>query len=163
MQSVKTRYLDASALVKLVVDEGDHQRVRDFFNANINFATTSFCLAEALGVIKAKWMHGRLTQNQYLTAARRLILLAWEERLEIDSVDLFTPEGQEATEALARRHMLDLSDALQIETILHGRYSPLAANSASVLITADRGLAIAAQREGIRVWDCIGDAAPDWA
>ena len=51
----KTRYLDASAMVKLVVNEGDGHLVREFFLANVNFCATSICLAEALGVLKGKW------------------------------------------------------------------------------------------------------------
>jgi predicted nucleic acid-binding protein len=161
-QSAKTRYLDASALVKLVVDEGDHQRLRDFFNANINFAATPLCLAEALGVVKGKWSKKQLSAEQYFAATRRLIIETWGERIEVDSVDLFTPDNQEAVEALAKRHELDLSDALQIETILHGRYRNLVGDSAAVLITADSGLARAAREEGIRVWNCGDSAPPEW-
>jgi predicted nucleic acid-binding protein len=161
-QSAKTRYLDASALVKLVVDEGDHQRLRDFFNANTNFAATSLCLAEALGAVKAKWLHKQLSFDQYFEATRRLIIAAWEEKIEVDSVDLFTPDNQQAVEALAKRHGLDLSDALQIETILHGKYRKLVADSAAVLITADKDLAKAAHQEGIRVWNCSDGGPPEW-
>jgi predicted nucleic acid-binding protein len=164
MQWGKARYLDTSALVKLLVDEGNHQRLRAFFENNTSFATTSLCLAEALGVIKGKWTHGRLTDDQYFAATRRLISDAWGERIEVeDSVDLFTPDAQTAVEDLARRHRLDLSDALQIQTIRYGRYSRLGPNSASILITADRNLARAAQEEGIRVWICIDNDPPDWA
>lgn len=66
----KHRYLDASALVKLVVDEGDHEPVRTFFQSNVNFGATSICLAEALGVVKAKWTHGRISEENYFAATR---------------------------------------------------------------------------------------------
>ena len=52
---VKFHYLDASALIKLVVDEGDCGPFRSFFNSNTNFCTTPLCLAEALGSLKRKW------------------------------------------------------------------------------------------------------------
>jgi predicted nucleic acid-binding protein len=162
MAWAKVRYLDASALVKLVVDEGDHELLRAFFAANTNFAATSLCIAEALGVMKAKWAHKRLAQDQYLAATRTLVL-ASTRKIEVDNIDLFTPEGLAAVEALAQRHSLDLSDALQLQTILSGRYSHLGPNSASVLVTADAKLASAAAVEGIRVWNCISSAAPAWA
>jgi len=163
MQWAKTRYLDASALVKLVVDEGDHLPVRQFFHSNVNFAATSLCLAEALGVIKAKWSHGRISEDQYFAATRELVIGAWGKRIEVNDVGLFTPQGLAAVEALAKKHGLDLSDALQLETILHGRYSHLGPNSASVLVTADARLARAAQAEGICAWNCIASDPPDWA
>ena len=40
-QWAKTRYLDASALVKLVIDEVDYAPVRLFFQSNVNFCATS--------------------------------------------------------------------------------------------------------------------------
>jgi predicted nucleic acid-binding protein len=159
---VKTRYLDASALVKLVIDEDDHLPLRQFFKSNVNFATTSLCLAEALGVIKGKRSHGRISEDQYFAATRELVIGVWGRRIEVDEIDLFTLQGLAPVEALAKKHSLDLSDALQLETIMHGRYSHLGPLSASVLITADARLACAANIEGIRVWNCIKSDPPDW-
>lgn len=159
-QAVKTRYLDTSALVKLVVDEGDSMPIRDFFNSNPNFCATSLCLAEALGVLKGKWGQNRITDDQYFKATRALIIDAWGKRIEIDDIGLFTPSGLTAVEGLAQKHSLDLSDALQLATILGGKYSVLGPDSASVLITADAELAAAATVEGIRVWNCIAGPAP---
>lgn len=159
----KVRYLDASALVKLVVDEGDHSQVRQFFNSNANFAATSLCLAEALGVVKAKWTHGRISEAEYFAATRYLVINAWGNKIEIDDIGLFSPAGLTSVESLAQRHALDLSDALQLETILRGKYAHLGPNSASVLITADRKLAQAAEAEGVRTWNCVATTPPDWA
>jgi predicted nucleic acid-binding protein len=58
-QGVKVRYLDASALIKLVVEEQDGYVIREFFHGNANFCTTSLCLAEALGRLKGLWKKGR--------------------------------------------------------------------------------------------------------
>ncbi len=157
------RYLDASALVKLVVDEGDHEPVRRFFRENVNFAATSLCLVEALGVMKGKWSHNRVTEDEYFSATRKLVANASGNKIEIDDVGLFTREGISAVEVLAKKHTLDLSDALQLETILRGKYSHLGPNSATVLVTADRKLALAAEAEGIRAWNCIASAVPTWA
>ncbi len=163
MQWGKVRYLDASALVKLVIDEGDHENVRQFFNSNVSFAATSLCLAEALGVIKGKWIHGHISDQHYFVATRQLVIDAWSKRIEVNEIDLVSPQGINAVEALAKKHALDLSDALQLETILRGKYSHLGPNSASVLITADAKLARAADAEGIHVWNCIKSSPPDWA
>lgn len=162
-QWVKTRYLDTSALVKLVIDEGDHEMVRSFFRSNTNFCATSLCLAEALGVIKGKWNHGHINEEQYFKATRELILWAWGKKIEINDIGLFSFEGSKAVEALAKKYSLDISDALQLQTIMRGTYSHLGSNSASILITADDKLSRAAESEGIRSWNCITTAQPDWA
>ena len=92
-QWAKTRYLDASALVKLVTEEGDHEPVRLFFQSNVNFCATSLCLAEALGIVKTKWTYGRISAEAYLCATRKLVIDAWGGRIEINNVDLFSPKG----------------------------------------------------------------------
>jgi predicted nucleic acid-binding protein len=161
-QWAKKRYLDTSALVKLVIDEGGHQEVRSFFYSDTNFCSTSLCLAEALGVIKNKWNRSLINEEQYFNATRELIISAWGQKIEVNDIDLFTPESQKAVEELARKHKLDLSDALQLETIKQGTYSHLGPNSASVLSTADKKLAEAAKAEGIRSWNCITSSVPDW-
>jgi predicted nucleic acid-binding protein len=163
MSCIHVRYLDASALVKLVIDEGDHKPIRDFFTGNAHFAATSLCMAEALGAIKAKWVHDRITEQEYFAATKQLILDAWSSRIEIDQVDIFSPVGQSKVEALARKHSLDLSDALQLQTIMQGRYSHFKQGSSSVLITADRKLADAAVAENIKVWNCNASLLPNWA
>ena len=159
----KARYLDASALVKIFVDEDHSDRVRDFFRTRSSIAATSICIAETLGVIKAKWVHKRVSEDCYFAATKALLIATWGGKIETDSVDLFTPAGQVAVESLARRHGLDLSDALQVETILRGRYSHLGPNSKTVLVTADARLGRAAAAEGILVWNCCEGDPPDWA
>lgn len=159
----KAHYLDASAMVKLVVDEGDGQPLRDFFNGNASFCTSPLCLGEALGVLKGKWSRGTIDENAYFAATRRLIIDAWGKRIEIDDIGFVTPSVLSEVELLAKKYTLDLSDALQIITVQKGRYARLGPNSASTLITADAKLGAAASSEGIRVWNCIASSAPGWA
>jgi predicted nucleic acid-binding protein len=161
--AVKVRYLDASALVKILVDEGDCQRIREFFYSNPNFCTTSLCFAEALGILKGKWEHKHLSDAEYHRAARTLIIDVWGQRIEMDDVGIVNPSVHAEVEAVAKKHALGLSDALQLVTILRGKYSVLDRDSASVLITADAKLAAAATAEGIRVWNCIKELPPAWA
>lgn len=158
--TVHVWYFDASALVKVVVDEGDHGPVRDFYNAHPNCHATALCLMEALGAIKAKWAHKRLTHAEYIEATERLVIDAWGKKVTPDNVELFTPEGLNAVKVLAAKHSLDLSDALQLETILNGTFRFFAGDSKPILVTADRKLAEAARSEGIRAWHCTTEAAP---
>lgn len=61
---VKVHYLDASALVKLVIGEPGSEPLRKFFYQNANFCTTTFCLAEALSVLKGKWRRKEISWDQ---------------------------------------------------------------------------------------------------
>ncbi len=167
-QSVKVKYLDASALIKLVVNEHDSSLIREYFSNNTNFCTTSFCLTEALGRIKGLWTKGKkggvkLTIDQYFNATRTLIIDTWGEHIKIDELELYNPSIHTDVENMARKYKIDLSDALQLITIKKGRYSVLASDSKSILITADGPLANAAETEGIRVWNCIKEPVPTWA
>lgn len=159
----KCRYLDASAIVKIFFDEGDSLPIRSFYNTNCNFCATSFCVFEALGVLKGKWQHKHIEDKAYFDATKKIIIDAWGNKIEIDDVKLFSLNIQKEVEEISIKHKLDLSDGLQIYTILKGKYSTMGPNSASILITADNKLAIAAEAEGIRVWNCINPEPPNWA
>jgi predicted nucleic acid-binding protein len=173
---IKVKYLDASALVKLVIDEDDCHPLRDFFSSNTHFFTTWICLAEALGCLKSKWV-GRqskkiatkIGKDKYFEATRRLVI-DWRMRIESDDLELVDPSVPLKVEQMAINYDLDYSDALQLITIKSGKHSRLACESAPnfyesalVLITADKKLASAAQSEGIRVWNCTAGPAPAWA
>ena len=159
---VKNHYLDASALVKLVVDEGDCAPLLGFFQSQANFCTTPLCLAEAVGVLKRKWNRNELGADQYFAAAQDLMIEVWGGKIELDDLGLFTPTTLAKVEASARQYALDLSDALQLETIKNGKNAGLTGPSASVIITADDGLERAASAEGIRVWNCRTNEHPAW-
>lgn len=170
---VKVRYIDASALIKLVVDENDSANFRKFFLSNVNFCTTSLCLSEALGRIKGMWKKGKgdckkLTIDQYLVSTRNLLgythtISKPHGKIEIDENILSDAATHLKVEEIARQNKLDLSDALQLYTIKHGKYSHLGPESASILITADAPLATAARTMGIRAWNCSIESVPEWA
>ena len=161
-RDIRMRYLDASALVKLYVDEGDSKPIRDFFTNRVHFCATSVCLVEALTVLKAKLIRKQITQQDYFKKTRDLLRDA-RGKIEINDVGLVEFSILNEVERLATKHNLDISDALQLVTILKGKYSFFVRNSSSVLITADGNLAAAARSENIRVWNCIAETQPSWA
>jgi hypothetical protein len=120
------------------------------------------CLIEALTVLKAKWLRKLITKQDYFDKTRNLLLDA-QGKIEINDVGLVEFSILAEVERLASKHNLDISDALQLVTILKGTYSFFAGDSSSVLITADVGLASAARSENIRVWNCCADIQPTWA
>ena len=161
----RTHYLDASALVKLVIAEDHAEKLRAYCGRAL-LATTSLCFGEALGVLKSKWTHGRLTQESYLAACEDLFARVRNNSLEIEDTPLLSGNSQELRanyekiEKLAQKHSLDISDALQLLTLRSGTYSRLEGPARASLVTADCKLARAAKAEGMPAWDCVHDPAP---
>jgi predicted nucleic acid-binding protein len=175
-ETSKIKYLDASALVKLYVNENGSHQLRNFFYSDTNFRTTWLCLAEALSVLKSKWVGQqskdvatKIETDKYFEATRKLII-NWRMRIEFDDLELIDPTVPLKVEEMAKNYNLDYSDALQLITIKSGKYSklhyesaPNVYESALFLITADKKLATVAESEGIRVWNCSAGPAPAWA
>lgn len=161
----RTHYLDASALVKLVIAEDHSDKLRCYCGRAL-LATTSLCFGETLGALKAKWTHKHLTQETYLAACEKLFAHVRNGTLEIEDVPLLSGDPQvlrdnyEKIEKLAQKHSLDISDALQLLALQSGIYSKLEGTARASLVTADRKLACAAKAEGMPAWDCVHDTAP---
>jgi len=160
---MKFTYFDASAAVKLVTDESRSDVVRNYFNGPMPKSgyITGLCFAEALGVVKRKFW--KSDEERYHRTSFDLLSLLNERRLRIEeSIDLSDYETFFKAQKLARDHGIDLSDALQLLTIKHGPHSPFVAESKTLFITADKDLANAAQKENVRVWNCmLTDQPPD--
>ena len=161
----QTHYLDASAIVKLVIAEDHSEKLRAYCGRAL-LATTALCFGEALGVLKAKWTHKYLSHEQYLAACEELFAHVRNGTLEIEDTPLLSGTPQvlrdhyEKIEKLAKKHSLDISDALQLLILKSGAYSNLEGAARARLVTADRKLAHAAKAEGMPAWDCIHDPAP---
>src|SRR5215813_3953019 len=153
-------YLDASVLVKLVVEEDGSNVVEEYMRRNYTaaFKTTSLCFAEALGVLKSKYVNRRRTdhidEDTYLTAADELRAYVKNDPIELVDVGINDSAVFSEVEEIARRYSLDVSDAYQIVTIRKDHFSRFP-KARPILITADTGLAKAARAEKLRVWDCI--------
>jgi predicted nucleic acid-binding protein len=155
-----THYMDASALVKLVINEPHSEKLRSYCGRAL-LASTTLCFGEAIGVLKIKWTDGRLTQEEYLSASEDLFARVRNGSLEIEDIALFSPDSRplyEEVEALAGKHRLDISDAVQLFTLRSRTYSRLEGEARARLVTADRDLARAARAEGMPAWDCVHDA-----
>jgi len=81
-------------------------------------------------------------------------------KLQIDDLELLDPRFSGEAERLINAHSIDFVDAIQIVTLLQGRYRGLVEGSQSILITADKELAKAARFEGARVWECTTEHKP---
>ena len=154
---VSYRYLDASAAVKLVARELASDVVREYFEAGGPFYITYPCVVEVLSVLKAKHFYrGELTQEQYSHATYGF-LAHLRGRLNIRGPALENGAVFWDAEELARRHNLDIIDALQLFTV---KFSGGVGPSSPLLITADKNLAKAARAEQLNTWDCVHEKPP---
>jgi predicted nucleic acid-binding protein len=154
--AVYANCFDASALVKVFVNEADGGPVRMYFNTGSPTKyTTPFCYFESLSALKAKWLRGNIARKEYFDAAFALTVWFQASNRRIHDLDMTNPTVFSRMRELVDRHEIDVSDAFQILSVKEGYFSPLANDSSTLLVTADRSLAKAAEKEGIRSWYCL--------
>ena len=158
---IKASHLDASAAVKLILQERGSEHIKNYFANRAGFYITSLCLAEALGVLKRKMRKGELSEKNYFDSCWGLLgYLRSPAKIRVDEIELSSLDTFAKAEEIARRYKLDLSDSLQLVSVKHGKYSSWYQESKTVLITADGDLELAARTEGLRVWNCEEEATP---
>lgn len=162
MKRIRIHYLDASAIVKLLIDEEGSEVLRSYHGRDVGFQfhATSLCFAEALGVLKVKHFYRKeISEDDYLTACDYLFGWAGDET-ELELEDVETKDRLVFTEAerLVKKYKIDVSDAFQIVSV---KRNPLRRyGNDLMLITGDGDLAKAACQEGIQVWNCVTEPEP---
>ncbi len=74
--AARANCLDASALVKLHVDEVGSDIIRQYAETEPTRYTTPFCFFEALNVLKVKWLYRKeISKEEYHDAS--LTLTSW--------------------------------------------------------------------------------------
>lgn len=159
--AARANCLDASALVKLHVDEVGSDIIRQYAETEPTRYTTPFCFFEALNVLKVKWLYRKeISKEKYHDAS--LTLTSWFSLTSkrISDLDFTDPLVFMEVKKLSDQYSLDLSDAFQILSVKKGFFSSLARDLRTILVTADEGLAKAARNEGIRVWYFLTEPKP---
>jgi predicted nucleic acid-binding protein len=154
--AVRTHCLDASALVKLYIEEQGSDDLRTYLKGQANWYTTPFCFFEALGVLKRKFKSrhpdDRITPEKYRNAGFAMAAEYAARSKHLPDLDFTDPLIFKKVQDLCSKYQaLDLSDAFQIISVRDGYYSPMTRDSRTVLITADKDLKTAAEQEGIKV------------
>jgi predicted nucleic acid-binding protein len=160
MSRVAPHFFDASAAVKLVLNEDGCEKVRNYFaTKHGGYWMTDVCLVEALSVLKRN--KKKLGQSSYLGRCFMLISYIRHGRIGIVETQLQKVSIWNETEKFSKKYYkLDVSDALQIVTLQTHFTKSFSEDSETILITADYEFAKAARNEGLRVWDCIKEDAP---
>lgn len=160
-KSARANCLDASALVKLHIEEIGSDVVRKYVNNEPTNYTTPFCYFEALNVLKMKWLYRKqISKEEYHKAA--FSLTAWFSLVskQVCDLDFTDPLTFRDVQTLSKQYSIDLSDAFQILSVKKGYFSPLSGESRTILVTADEVLAKIARAEGIRAWYCLTEPNP---
>jgi predicted nucleic acid-binding protein len=159
MTAVRIHFLDASAIIKLFLEEDRSDELRKYFIEYTNFRTTSLCFGETLGRFKSfYYSHGSI--DEYLEASNELLAHVSGESIAVEDIDITSRNVFKEVENIVQKHSLDVSDAFQIYTLKQGIWPLLQGDSKPILITADRKLAQSARDEHLRVWDCLREPAP---
>ena len=67
-------YLDASAGVKLVIDnERGHKALKDYVSEKYDFYMTTFCFYETLSALKLKWKRKEIEKEQYFKYCHKFL------------------------------------------------------------------------------------------
>ena len=137
------RYWDTSAIVPLLVDEATSDAVKDAFEADPLVVTWWGTAVECMSVLARLEREGAMTPPEMQSASERLdaLGLTWAEVQPSDQVRALASR-------LLRVHVLRAADALQVAAALvaaEGHPGSL------TLVSLDDRLALAAEREGLRV------------
>lgn len=137
------RYWDASALVALVLDEPGSNLARGWLEEDPHIVTWAMTQVELASAVEHRAREGRLDARE-----RRALLARFDELVEHwdEVVDLLAVRAR--AKALLARHGLRAADAAQLGAAL------LAAEdfpAGAAFVCLDRGLALAADREGFKV------------
>lgn len=156
----RTHLLDASALIKLVLNENGSQELKAYFSDNFTFWTTSICFGEALGILKTKYLYKKqISEKKYLNDIEILVSFL-NHKISIQEVNITDLVIYHQIEDAMKNHNLDFADAVQLVTLKFGFPAVFEGESKTIFITADNKLAKAAKDENLRVWDIIKEPIP---
>jgi len=109
--------LDASALVKLYVNEDRSNILRDYLQRRPTYYTTPFCFYETLNVLKAKRLKEKITPQEYHDATFALTRWFTDNSGRIRDIDFTNRDVFRDVQTIAQRYNTDLSDAFQILSV----------------------------------------------
>lgn len=158
---MRANCLDASALIKLYIEEPGSDILRQYKANEPTCYTPIFCYFEALTQFKVKWLYRKeISQEQYRKATSSLTAWFAHTAKRMPDLDFTDPGIVLEAQSLSKRYSLDLSDAFQILSVKKGFFSSLPGESSTILVTADGDLVKAARNEGIKAWYFMSEAQP---
>jgi len=156
-------YFDASVAVKIVTDEDGSDLIQEYMkkNASYHFHITDFVFYEVLSVLKRKWCSKEITFDKYRSSVYAFGAHLHDSEIQIDSE--YRPDNLTIIvelEEIVRKYKLDYSDALQLFTVLNGKWTSSCHECKTIFVTTDKALASAAKLEGLRTWHFLKEPPP---
>jgi predicted nucleic acid-binding protein len=164
MSYMRTFWVDACTLVKLVCNETGSENVRSLLAEGDPLETTWLCVAEVYGALKTRLVKEKsITQDAYHEAL--YTLRRWIELGNVTVRTAWLEKGRDfgdaiAVQQLAKKYGVDFSDAMQLHEFRSGVMPLGTALSTPVFVTSDGDLLDAAKAEGMKVWDPEKDGWP---
>jgi predicted nucleic acid-binding protein len=115
MGAVRANCFDASALVKLYINEKGSHIIKNYFNSEPTKYTTPLCYYEAINLLKVKHFYRKeISMDDYHNATFNLT--AWFSHIvkDIKDLDFLSPIVFKNVQDISKKYSLDLSDAFQI-------------------------------------------------
>ena len=137
------RYWDASAVVPLAIAEHSSDQARDWLDQDPVLVTWAWTRVEIASAIERRARQGQISRAERRACLDRIAELAqaWDEVVDLQSV-------RSRALALLARHPLRAADAAQLgAALLVAEDDP----SSLTFVCLDEQLALAADREGLRV------------
>src|SRR4051812_5499136 len=116
-RSARACFFDASALVKVFVNENGSAEVKGWFERESTKYTTPFCFYETLGVFKRKWLKKELSLDEYRDACFRLTVWHGASSRRIQDIDITSYKALPLLKRLITDYEIDASDAFQIISV----------------------------------------------
>ena len=146
------RYWDASAIVPLAVEELSSNRTRGWLVEDPAIVTWAWTRVELAGAVERRARQGSLPREERRACLDLFAALAdsWDEVVDLHAV-------RSRALGLLARHSLRAADAGQLgAALLVAENDP----SSLTFVCLDQQLALAADREGLRVLSCDPPAPP---
>ena len=137
------RFWDTSALIPLFVAERATARTERWLRADPEVVVWTLTRVELLSAL-ARRRRAEPAAARRIAAARREVLATWERWSEVTAVEIVRRHAERVVET----HPLRAADALQLGAALVAAEDVPAGLD---LVTLDRHLAVAAEREGFQV------------
>ena len=137
------RYWDASAIVPLAIAEPASETTRDWLREDPGLVTWAWTRVELASAVERRLRQGLLSREERRACLDRFAGLAksWDEVVDLHAV-------RSRALALLARHPLRAADAAQLgAALLVAEDDP----SSLTFVCLDQQLALAADREGLRV------------
>ena len=153
--TIPNYFFDASALVKLVLQEPGSRKASQLKHDARRVYTSWILVAEALGVLKRLWLRKQIDDRGYTKAV--YVLLRFLRLGSIEPVDIEIRNGHpklvtheaDLIDMKTRHPNLDAADMFQLVVIRDSWLKYYAGQSATKLVTADKNLEVAAKSESI--------------